>query len=570
MELPQVKYNTGLSIQNGVLQVEPTTEGYEEYRDVGKDNTKDKTPQNYYNYLLQEKDKNLPNDEVKLTHLYRGLVEHTSSLGITQISYSKGPVKIGFWVALTLAMSVLTIWNVSTVFMEYLKFDVDMTIVVEQRATLDFPAITVCNMNSIRLSKYLSDPMLNATLNGDPGSDGANATATSTTTTTTTTTTTVAPAITTAVSKGNGKNSKTKGGTNTDTSKGNGKTDKKPINGNGNKQTNDNLGEVDPMFAFQERVSEMLANMGESEKVPMGHQREDFIIDCKYNGYECFIDQFATFYNPKHGNCYIFNAGWNNSQSRFTSSRPGPFYGLQLTFNIEQSEYIGKLTSTAGVRVQVHHQNVMPFPEDEGINIVPGQSTSVGIQMLNLQKQGGRYSDCFDDDVRNERMNVYEEYYNVKYSNPVARCIQNITDQYIGGKLRCSCYSACNETLYKTEVSSVLWPADAYKDDLLANLALRSPSASAVVSDADTDAYKRNFAHLQIYYSEFNFQSIVENIAYDEGALASDLGGAFGLWLGASILTICEYIDFIMDVCVWALRKLKKKMTVNKVDKQPS
>ena len=56
--------------------------------------------------------------------------------------------------------------------------------------------------------------------------------------------------------------------------------------------------------------------------------------------------------------------------------------GLQLIFNIDQDDYVGDLAEAAGVRVVVHPQEFMPFPEDEGISIGPGFMTSVGIKLV--------------------------------------------------------------------------------------------------------------------------------------------------------------------------------------------
>jgi len=46
---------------------------------------------------------------------------------------------------------------------------------------------------------------------------------------------------------------------------------------------------------------------------------------------------------------------------------------------------------TAGVRVVVHSATYMPFPEDEGVTVSPGHSTSIGLQMVsnNKSRSGG-------------------------------------------------------------------------------------------------------------------------------------------------------------------------------------
>ena len=56
--------------------------------------------------------------------------------------------------------------------------------------------------------------------------------------------------------------------------------------------------------------------------------------------------------------------------------------GLTLIFNVDQDEYMGTIAPNAGVRVVVHPQYRMPFPEDEGISILPGQVTYVGVRLV--------------------------------------------------------------------------------------------------------------------------------------------------------------------------------------------
>lgn len=56
--------------------------------------------------------------------------------------------------------------------------------------------------------------------------------------------------------------------------------------------------------------------------------------------------------------------------------------GLAVTINIDQDEYLGDIAPEAGVRVVVHSQDRMPFPEDEGVSVIPGQLTYVGIRLV--------------------------------------------------------------------------------------------------------------------------------------------------------------------------------------------
>ena len=54
--------------------------------------------------------------------------------------------------------------------------------------------------------------------------------------------------------------------------------------------------------------------------------------------------------------------------------------GLELILNINQDDYSPLTGDTAGIRLVVHPQERMPFPEDEGITVSPGHSTSIGMR----------------------------------------------------------------------------------------------------------------------------------------------------------------------------------------------
>ena len=53
-----------------------------------------------------------------------------------------------------------------------------------------------------------------------------------------------------------------------------------------------------------------------------------------------------------------------------------------MVFNTDQDEYVGDLTEGAGIRVVVHNQTDMPFPEDKSIAVSPGTLTYIGASLV--------------------------------------------------------------------------------------------------------------------------------------------------------------------------------------------
>ena len=56
--------------------------------------------------------------------------------------------------------------------------------------------------------------------------------------------------------------------------------------------------------------------------------------------------------------------------------------GMEMIVNIDQPNYVKDAGETAGIRLVVHNGDRMPFPEDEGITVSPGHSTSLGLQKV--------------------------------------------------------------------------------------------------------------------------------------------------------------------------------------------
>ena len=55
---------------------------------------------------------------------------------------------------------------------------------------------------------------------------------------------------------------------------------------------------------------------------------------------------------------------------------------------------------------------------------------------------------------------------------------------------------------------------------------------------------------VDIFYAELSYEEIEQNVAFEFLSLLSEIGGFLGLLLGASVLTVCELIDFIALIFV--------------------
>ncbi|VEL18227.1 unnamed protein product, partial [Protopolystoma xenopodis] len=71
----------------------------------------------------------------------------------------------------------------------------------------------------------------------------------------------------------------------------------------------------------------------------------------------------------------------------------------------------------------------------------------------------------------------------------------------------------------------------------------------------NTDFVERNFLMLRIQPSGFFMDKVLETVEYPLSHLLSDIGGCVGLWIGASLITLFECVDLVLDMAEsWSMR----------------
>ncbi|XP_077988552.1 epithelial sodium channel subunit alpha-like [Glandiceps talaboti] len=338
---------------------------------------------------------------------------------------------------------------------------------------------------------------------------------------------------------------------------------------------------------------QLFSDLPTRDKEQMGHQLKDLLVNCQWNGVKCSPSNFTSFLSSMYGNCFTFNSGRNNSKISSTNYA-GPHYGLGLTMFIEQDQYLEEFSDTAGVRIVVHDQNVIPFPEDNGFDVEPGKSVSIGVRREEITREPWPYSNCvLSSDTLEAYANVFTKIFGTNYTlescmkscyiNRVVEecgCIDglypspsedvnlsvcrydNMTDfkckeridleyQTQSPSMKCDCPHPCHSVSYRTEYSSALWPTDNTVDYLNAMLSKRNYRLHEMVEMATAtgeDLVRHNMVKLRIYYQDLNYQIVTHSADYRVADLMSDIGGQLGLWIGLSILTLAELIEFVYAV----------------------
>ena len=344
------------------------------------------------------------------------------------------------------------------------------------------------------------------------------------------------------------------------------------------------------LFEKAEAITYGMAQFNDSVKQALGYQIEDMLFDCEYDGHYCSIHDFVQFYNPFLGNCFTFNSHWKNASIR-SADYTGRRYGLQLSINVDQDEY-GESTAPnlAGVLVLLHNRHKMPFPEDEGVMLMTGQFALIGIRKVKIKRQPSPYSDCIQNHDPFSR-DVYEELYNVQYdksgclktcrqkyiiktcrcasayypksgiafggegnivdvcnisNNDTSDCLYAANIHFNNANFDCNCPSACKEEEFHPTISKVAWPTAVNEDETMSQLKSACPHLYKTSQNRESDVVvtRNNFIRLSVYFKDLRYEQITEVPIYTWPKFLADLGSCIGLWMGFSILTIIEFVEF--------------------------
>ncbi|XP_045167548.2 amiloride-sensitive sodium channel subunit alpha-like [Mercenaria mercenaria] len=344
------------------------------------------------------------------------------------------------------------------------------------------------------------------------------------------------------------------------------------------------------MAAFA--YSSVAASINTQEFKSYGHQKQDMILSCSWQGTSCSPSNLTYHRSQLYGNCYTINTV-DNGNAALTTNYAGPLKGLALELNIEQDEYIAALSPDAGVIVTIHPRGTYPFPQDEGISIPPGFKTSIGIAKTELTRLPPPHGDCGGNGI--EVTNLFMRDFGTSYTKQT--CLKSCVQQQLFAANGCmssyfyvpenvsvcaftgsandtacmeetiskhleecnrKCPTPCHETKYEFTSSVSKWPSEQYEDHLDTKI---SKSMSSFMEKDDRAGSEDTLAKVVIYFRELVYERIEQQKAYESQNLISDIGGQLGLWLGLSAITMGELIEFFASLGKMVCANVCKKKT---------
>ncbi|ERE66888.1 acid-sensing ion channel 3 isoform X1 [Cricetulus griseus] len=310
-----------------------------------------------------------------------------------------------------------------------------------------------------------------------------------------------------------------------------------------------------------------------------GHSLEDMLLDCRYRGQPCGPENFTVIFT-RMGQCYTFNSGAYGAEL-LTTPKGGAGNGLEIMLDVQQEEYLPiwkdmeETPFEVGIRVQIHSQEEPPAIDQLGFGAAPGHQTFVSCQQQQLSFLPPPWGDCntasVDPDFDTEpsdplgspnlspsppysligcRLACETRYVARKCgcrmmhmpgNSPVCSpqqykdCASPALDAMLR-KDTCVCPNPCATTRYAKELSMVRIPSRA-SARYLAQKYNRSETYIA-----------ENVLVLDIFFEALNYEAVEQKAAYEVSELLGDIGGQMGLFIGASLLTILEILDYLCEV----------------------
>ncbi|CAG0920530.1 unnamed protein product [Notodromas monacha] len=331
-----------------------------------------------------------------------------------------------------------------------------------------------------------------------------------------------------------------------------------------------------------------------------GTRAEDFILSCSIDGNICSYKDFFKWQSHEYGNCFTYNSPYLRYQDNdttsfddvYTTSHYGATNGLKLILNVESEEYLSSFTPDVGVRVVVHSNNQIPFPEDSGIDIAPGYTTAIGVKKKVINRASypygvchgsewdynGDYSKiacdkaCIEFQVRtvckcSSLLSPLFDDHNVTGESrliPRYKCYNKIWESYKTGELECPCDPSCSDEEYLSTVSQ------SEQNKRFSYMLARIKRYYVAPEFCQSDPNKMSTVRLKIYVASTAVETIEESPMYTWENLIANIGGIWGFYLGFSAVTVLETFEFFGYLFPFFCKKCKQSRKNNKAARKSS
>lgn len=338
--------------------------------------------------------------------------------------------------------------------------------------------------------------------------------------------------------------------------------------------------DTDPSFNIEESVKNNSHDLSEMLKM------------CEWGNHPCSPTNFTPVLSYMRGTCHTFNSGKAGHPKLYVTTA-GKMKALALYLDAQPEEYYGPFSYDAtGFKILVHDQSELyPNVEDFGVDIPPGFTTNIRVHKTKVKSLEKPFKTACGEKNLEPSYKVYSEYAclavcytriavnacncrmlsmpsigvgenETKFCNAkeLVTCLYPKFDEF--NPDNCDCPVPCEKTTYRVQLSMAYSPSDHVWDTIFPLFNI-TPNETAAKVEEFRNYVRKRMAQVSIYYETLDTEVTEEKPAYDLNDLGSDVGGNMGLFLGCSLLTLCEFVDLIIIMCLRCWRK-KNEVDINR------
>ena len=345
-------------------------------------------------------------------------------------------------------------------------------------------------------------------------------------------------------------------------------------------------------------------NFSDDNRKLLSHNLDDVLLRCKFNFQNCTSADFLWYFDSYYGNCYIFNSGFNSTGHPVDlkqSSVAGLISGLQLEWYVnfnESLKYFRYRGMGSGLVLRIDNSSYLTDHNLDGIKVAPGFNTDIAInrafkftlpspysnceidasspktsdsELFNLIAQSNYeytqqlcFLQCFQKEVikecgcsANSFLSFFSGASQCQTPTEVA-CYLNLftykymTSNFISSNCIPLCPLECNSTKFTTSERINDFDGDTYMDYIQQNPRLVSDFAMQPIDAAQASA---SIVSLNVFYDSLSYEYLEESPQMDIVALLANIGGNLGLFLGVSLLSVCELVEIIAEILLIKLKR---------------
>ena len=352
-----------------------------------------------------------------------------------------------------------------------------------------------------------------------------------------------------------------------------------------------------------EHLRDILSNLSFAEALEIGSYLS---YSCHFGGTRCLVEKLAF---PWIGNCLRFNADFSWKQKN-----PGPEYGLQMVFLINESDYSNTFDNGQGIFISIGSTPFLThsLQRNKGVMASPGTLTKINMkkkkvirlpypypdnceketdvyelrgfhfkfplgrfysvdfcqflsmlrnQMISCGVADPEYKFIIDGHVVVEKSNIS---FNISGNKHEAQSIRNCLNRVAAESAKSNCRPPCADEEFEIIMSHLRWPSTEEAKNRLEVLKVIGPNASNYQNWTLDNIYK-NMLKIEIYFSDFNVEVLEQKPAYERVDFASDMGGQIGLWIGASVYSAFEVCSLLVSLTYCVVRSAWRRILVTRI-----